>query len=184
MKKILLLTLALMGLFTVSAFAQNINDGDANIEVGVEVEETCAVTFTNDTDSAEWEGDDLTVAAANDITAPDPTIEDYLNGSYTHADSTNWMMWWTNHATQINFDVDVTYTGLGTPGSTVLENSTINFVGPESYGSAGFKTIAAGTGTLQTTGYTLSDIDLDGGSPNYMPPGTYEVTFTIECDTP
>jgi hypothetical protein len=184
MKKILLLTVALMALFTVNAFAQNIADGDANIEVGVDVEETCAVTFTNDTSSATWEDDDLTVAAANDITVDDPTMEEYLAGSIEHLDSTNWMMWWTNHDTLINFDVDVTYTGAYTPGADVLEASTINFSGPASYGDGDTRAISAGTGTLQTTGYTLSDISLTGTSPNYLPPGAYEVTFTIECDTP
>jgi hypothetical protein len=184
MKKILLLTLALMGLFTVSAFAQNINDGDDNIEVSVDVEETCAVTFTNDPESVEWDGDDLSVASATDITAPDPTMQEYLAGSFDAIDGVNTMLWWTNHDTAINFDVDVTYTGSGTPGGTVLEASQIVFDDTTSYGAGDQKLISAGTGSLDVDSYVLSDISLTGTDPNYLPPGNYEITFSVECDTP
>jgi hypothetical protein len=149
----------------------------------VDVEETCAVTFTNDTGSVVWDDDDLTVANADDIIADDPTMEEYLAGSFDAVDGVNSMMWWTNHDTVLNFDVDVTLKP-GTAGATVLANSTINFVDTTTYGDGDTKAITAGTGTLAVDGYTLSDISLTGTDPNYLPPGAYEVLFTVECDTP
>jgi hypothetical protein len=185
MKKILLLTAILVAALTVNAWAA----ADDDVDVSVTVEETCAVCLTNDpsafgTPPNGFSGDTLTMPDADNVTAPDPTLEDYINGSYTVSNSDNSLMWWTNQAAGVHFSVDVDTTGAPGAGSTVLTASTMNFAGPLSFGEGGIYDISAGTGTLASTGYTLSDISLDGSDDDYLPPGDYVVTFTVECGDP